>query len=233
MAKGSNDYSAPPQQKKMFKLFRPAYEQFANAAFNQAGQPNYGAPSAPTMPSATGIYSNIPMYDLPNAVQPTAQWYNSLSPEVMAGVWAPYQDASNQLLETLGASGQRGNARAGYSGAAGAALGSFAADASKNVGLQAWQMSQPGLMADYQSQLSRNMQGYTNLTNEAGMNYQNEANRLGQDYGAAMQAWNIPYGMMGAAQNITPTSAFTPGGSPTQSGMGMATQLGTGYLMGK
>lgn len=73
-----------------------------------------------------------------DVVQPTAQWYQNLSPEYMAGVWEPYNMGAQQMLENMGAQGVVGSGRGGYSGAASDALGRFYADASQQVGLDAW-----------------------------------------------------------------------------------------------
>jgi len=142
-----------------------------------------GQPSAPQMPSAEGVLTGTDMYkipemaqaspydvpdiykvnpyalatfgqlgsyDVPGAVLPSKDWYGSMSPEVMEGVWAPYQEGAEQMLEAFG-----GTAGAGISGAHAAAMGKYFADASKDVGLQAWQMSQPGMMAEWQAQVGR------------------------------------------------------------------------------
>jgi hypothetical protein len=63
----------------------------------------------------------------------------------MAGLNAPWNDARNQMFESLGQAGSLGSAGAGMSGAAGAALGEFESNRANQMGLQAWNMMQPGL----------------------------------------------------------------------------------------
>jgi hypothetical protein len=100
----------------------------------------------------TAALSGRPLWDTPGPVLPTQEWYQGIAPEVKAGIWAPYQEAAQQLGETFGSRGQQGSARGGPTGAYGAAMGSFAADASKDVGLQAWGMTSPQMM-EYRNQL--------------------------------------------------------------------------------
>lgn len=101
---------------------------------------------------------DLPGYDLADAsnLQPSQDWYNNLSPQVMAGLDAPYADARSQLLEDVQSKGMIGNQRGGYSGSTAAALGKFDADRAQQVGLQAWQMTQPGLQTAYGSEQDRN-----------------------------------------------------------------------------
>jgi hypothetical protein len=189
-----------------------AYNSYLNEYRNYMGNfqssspvTNLGAPQAPNMPSMTGLYSGVPLYNTPNAVMPTADWYNNLSPEVLQGAWAPYDYAANQLTEQLNSAGQGGNARGGYSGAAGAALGELYSRGAKDVGMQAWQMSQPGMMVDYATQLERNQLGYNNLINERYGNYQNEMNRINQNYNTNLMSWQMPYSLLGMTPQLLPT----------------------------
>lgn len=76
-------------------------------------------------------------------LMPTKQWFESLSPEVMQGVWAPHQDAMSQMGEQLGGMGVTGGSMA-------TAAGKLMSEAGRGVGQQAWQMSQPGMMMPYQ-----------------------------------------------------------------------------------
>lgn len=98
-----------------------------------------------------------PLWDVPGPVLPTQEWYQGIAPEVKAGIWAPYQEAAQQLGETFGSKGQQGSARGGPSGAYGAAMGSFAADASRDVGLQTWGMTSPQMM-EYRNQMLQGQQ---------------------------------------------------------------------------
>lgn len=167
-----------------------------------------GQPAAPYMPSMAGVLSDIPMYNIPTAVGPTEAWYGGLSPDVMAGVWAPYNEGAKQMLELMG-----GSTRGGYSGATGAALGKYFSDAATDVGLQAWNMSQPGLMANWQAELAANQMGYANLMQEGMTDYQNELARQQADYQSAMQAWQMPYSALGliGGSYSTPVVQQQPG----------------------
>jgi hypothetical protein len=120
---------------------------------------------------------------------PTQNWWGSLAPEVKAGLYAPYVEAGQGLMEMMGGRGQLGSARGGYSGAAGAALGELAGKAAQNVGLNAWQMTGPMAMNAWNANLTRNMNAYNTGQQE----------RLA-DYNTAMNVWNRPMqtlGMMG------------------------------------
>jgi hypothetical protein len=113
---------------------------------------------------------------------------------VMAGLNAPWNDARNQMFESLGQAGSLGSAGAGMSGAAGAALGEFESNRANQMGLQAWNMMQPGLMNQWQGQLGAN-QYLTGMQNAAeqqqyGTNYQNQLNQQQQDYGMSQNLWN-------------------------------------------
>ena len=140
-------------------------------------------PYHPGSPSARGIYTSQPMpevstyetpmqstygydpadpynvsgYDIADTtgLQPTSDWYGSISPEVMAGLNAPYDDARQQMFEQLGAMGQLGTMDA-LSGAGGAALGEFEANRARDIGLSAWQMMQPGMLQQFLSQTEAN-----------------------------------------------------------------------------
>ena len=186
-------------------------------------------PQAPGAPNMQGVLSGIPMYDIPQAPMPTADWYNSLSPEVMQGLWAPYDYGAQQLTEQLNSAGQAGSARGGYTGAAGAALGELYSRGAKDVGMSAWQMSQPGLFADYNAQLQQNMMGYGNLTQEAMGNYQNTLNQGQQNYQAQLMQYQLPYSMLGMTPQFMPTGVVQQGGGGF---LGGAAGAGMGALGG-
>jgi hypothetical protein len=233
MGKGSSGtkttYTSSPEQQQMYAALLPMIQGLSQQGVSQIGMPNYGAPSAPTMPSMTGVLSGVQQYQIPSteSMMPTQSWWNSLSPDVMAGVWAPYQQASQTMLEQLGGMGQAGSARGGATGAAGAALGQFSADAANKVGLQAWQMSQPAMQAGWQAQLGQNQQGYQNQLTEAQTNYANEVARQQADYGMAQQAWGFPFGMTGMMPGTYSQGVTTQPQSTNWMGM-----LGGGALGG-
>jgi hypothetical protein len=97
----------------------------------------------------------IPSYSIPSPefMMPYKGWMPSK--EVMAGVMEPYRETERQLMETLGAGGGLGSARGGFSGQGAAGLGKFWAEATPQIGLQAWQMTQPALQMAWQAQLGK------------------------------------------------------------------------------
>lgn len=225
-------YTSSPEQRAMYEALMPMISGMANQGAAQMGMPNYGAPSAPTAPSMTGVLSGIPQYQIPNvnSMMPTQDWWNSLSPDVMQGIWAPYQQASKGMLEQLGGMGQAGSARGGATGAAGAAMGQFSADAANKVGLQAWQMSQPAMQAGWNAQLAQNQQGYGNQLTEANTNYQNQLTQQQRDYQTAMQAWGLPFGLTGQIGG-----SYSQGVTTQPGGGGIGSMFGgmlTGGMMG-
>lgn len=217
------EYEQSPEQRQMYQQILPIVQRLSNSA--QTGQSLYNIPSAPqypTLPSASGVYSSVPQsqianYNIPSAssMMPTGDWYSNLSPEVMAGINAPWDDAQKQLQETMGAAGTSGSASAGYSGAAGAALGEFYADKANSVGLQAWNMVSPALQSEWGAQLGQNQwlaqqQTLQNaaargeLTQENMMNYQNSANQLLGNYDTGLQSWQQQIAMNQMPYSILP-----------------------------
>jgi hypothetical protein len=132
---GNNQPQFPQEIRDLWGLAQPMAERMGTAGLS--GQPLWNVPSMP---------------QVPGPVLPSQEWYSGIAPEVKAGLWAPYQEAGHQLTEVLGSQGQLGSARGGFSGAAGAALGSLAAKGAQNVGMQAWNMTAPQ-MGQYRDQL--------------------------------------------------------------------------------
>jgi hypothetical protein len=198
--------------------------------------PNLGAPSAPGLPSMQGVLSGVPMYDVPQqptydipdvrSMMPGATWWGDLDPSIKAGIRAPYEDASQQLAEQLGAKGMTGSGASPYSGQAQAGLGQFWADAAPAMAQQGWGMVAPALGAGWGAELSRNQFGLQNqwaanlqrnqLGYEQGIqenltDYQNQIKQLQSDYATSMQAWQMPYGMMGMTPQLLPTGILGSG----------------------
>ena len=121
-------------------------------------------------------------YDLPDAtmLQPTKDWYENLSPEVMEGIRAPYEDQGMQLMETMGFKGMGGSPRGGMSGSSGVAAGTFAEEASRNIGMQAWQMTAPGAQMQYGAELQRNMAPWQAAQAQASGTYPTPVYQQGQ-----------------------------------------------------
>jgi hypothetical protein len=88
---------------------------------------------------------------------------------------APYLEAEQQLLETLGAGGGLGSARGGFSGQGAAGLGRYWADAGQQYGRDLWGMIAPAQQAGWGAELQRGQQGW-----------QAELGRGQQDWGAQL-----------------------------------------------
>ena len=86
---------------------------------------------------------------------PTGQTMSSISPAVWSGIMQPYQKVESQLMETLGAGGQLGSARGGFSGEGAAGLGKYWADVAPGIGMQAWNMISPALQQGWGAGLQR------------------------------------------------------------------------------
>ena len=149
----------------------------------------------------SGVLTGQPMYDIPDPsmAMPTANWYGSLAPEVKAGLYAPYVEAGQGMMEAMGCRGQMGSASSGHTGAFGAALGNLAGKAAQNVGLNAWQMTSPMAMNAWQANLGRNMDAY-----QAG-----QQERLA-DYNTQMNVWNRPLAMTGMLGASLPQAYAQP-----------------------
>jgi hypothetical protein len=139
---GSSDtqYEWSDEQKNNYYMAQPWAQQQAGTAAGPI--PQMGAPPS--------------IYDIPSGqgLQPTSGWYDSIAPEVRQGLWEPWNDAANQMQMNMGGRGQLGSPGAGYSGAAGTGLGQLYADAGQQVGMQAWNMMQPGQQAMWQANLA-------------------------------------------------------------------------------
>lgn len=140
-------HSYSPYQEAAMQASMPAINRASGLASQGLGLYDVGpAPSAPT-------YNVVN----PEMMMPTQQWWNSLSPNVKSGLYAPYQEVGQQLIETLGGRGAVGSPRAGYSGAAGAALGELGSNAARDVGMQAWQMTSPAMQTYWNTLQQREM----------------------------------------------------------------------------
>ena len=228
-----------PEQKEIYAQFIPIMQKLAASA--QGGPAAYDIPqypTAPTAPSMQGVLSGTPQYQIPNIQQmmPSQQWYSDLSPEVMAGIRAPYEDASKQLTESLGYSA--GSPMAGASGVLGGSQAKFWEYAGRNMGQQAWNMTAPAMQQGWQAQLGQSQLGYQNLQQERTADYQNilaqqqagyagQQNMWTQQMQQAMLPYTIAPGLMGGTYSSPVVNQ--PGASP----MGGAIAGGTaGYFGG-
>lgn len=96
-------------------------------------------------------------YEVPDisSMMPTADWYNNIAPEVMAGIRAPYEAGSERLREQLNAIGGLGNQSTGVSGQGASGIGEYWAQATPQIGMSAWNMVSPALQAGWQADLSK------------------------------------------------------------------------------
>jgi hypothetical protein len=209
---GDVKYTQSKEQRRLLNAIMPMVQ-----GLGQYGQQRYFG-DAPQMgaPSMGGVLTSQPMYDIPDPsmAMPTANWWGSLSPNVKAGLYAPYVEAGQGLMEMMGSKGQMGSPMGGFSGAGGAALGELAGQAAQNVGLDAWKMTAPMAMAGWNANLARNQMGYQ----------QGQQERLA-DYQTSMDVWNRPMSLMGMAGLGMP-QGYT---DPSSGGMG---GLMAGGLMG-
>lgn len=193
----SVDYEWSNQQKEMYEQSWPFMQGLTKYGGQQMGQPMMGAPMMGAPPSP---------YDIPSGqnLMPTQGWYDNISSEVKQGLWEPWNDAANQLQMNMGQQGQLGSPRGGYSGAAGTALGQMYADAGKNVGMQAWNMTQPGNQAMWQANLGRNQAGY-----------QADMGQYQQNYNTELEAWRKPFDIIpNIAMGTQPTGLVNQQGNP-------------------
>jgi len=220
----SISYSDASGQQDLRKALIPVLRGIGGYGAENAQMPNLG------VPQLSGELSNIPLYDIPqyNTPQPTSGWFNSMSPEIMQGLYEPYNEAGRQMLELMGSRGQVGSAGSGYTGASGALLGELASQAGQQVGLNAWNMMAPYQMTANQglfnANLQRNMMPYQAQQQEALLNF----NNLNSAWGLPYQTMNTlyPYGI--------PGGIVQSGGSNPLSGMlsGMISGAGAGAAAG-
>ena len=171
-------YKTPKEAQQMLSAIMPMVQGLGQYGTERyfGGAPQLGAPSMSGVLTGQQMYDipgyNVGSYSTPNynvgsyrtadptQAMPTSAWYNSLAPEVKAGLYAPYAEAGQGLMEAMGARGQAGGASTPYTGALGAGLGRIASEAAQNVGLNAWQMTSPALMAGMQAENQRNRDVY-------------------------------------------------------------------------
>lgn len=235
MGKGSSGtkttYTSSPEQSAVYSALLPLLSGLSNQGVSQLGQANYGAPAAPTAPSMSGVLTGVPSYNIPsvNSMMPSTDWYNSISPEVKAGVWAPYEEGGNMLQEKLGSIGGLGNQRGGVSGEAAAGLGKYYSNATTQAANQLWGMSQPAMQAGWNAQLAQNQGTYNLGLTEAQTNYTNQLNQQQQDYGMSQTAWGLPWALTGMMPSTYSQGITT---QPSSGTGGMFSGMLTGGLMG-
>ena len=257
------EYTQSPEQRQVLQATLPMLQGLGQYGMERyfSGAPNMGAPSM------QGVLTSTPMYDIPTGydipgrtiggygitdptgAMPTADWWGSLSPNVKAGLYAPYVEAGQGLLEAMGSKGQLGSPTGGYSGSTGVALGELAGQAAKNVGLNAWQMTSPALMATlgasnvrnrdiwsaqtgagrdiWQADLARSMGMWGEDLARNRLGYQQRIQESLGDYGTAMDVWQRPFQAMGMMPAGMPQGYIQGGG-----GGGLGSMLGGGLMGG-
>jgi hypothetical protein len=235
MGKGSSGtkttYTSSWEQKQIAQALLPMIQGMAQQGVNQQGMEGMGIPNAPTASSMSGVLSGVSPYNIPSIqnMMPTKSWYNSMSPEVKAGVWAPYQEGASALQEQLGSIGGLGNQRGGVSGAGAAGLGNYYAKATPQAAMSLWNMSQPAMQQGWNAQLQQNIGSYQNQLTENQMNYQNQFNQQQQDYGMQKTAWGLPWALTGMMPSTYSQGITTQPSSPWG---GMMGGMLTGGMMG-
>jgi hypothetical protein len=167
---GSTTYAQSPEAQQMMQLMMPAVGRIGEAG--GSGGTLWDVPNAPGVTPA-------PM--------PNQGWFGGLDSNIMSGLWEPYKQGSQMLMEQLGPQ----SARAGISGSGAAGLGKFWEQAGRNVGQQAWNMINPNAMAQWQ------------------MGNQNAMQQWAQNLYARQAPYSMIPGMAGGAM---PTPMMTPGG---------------------
>lgn len=188
---GSTQYVQSPEARKMLRKMMPAVSKIGQAG--KEGTPLWDVPDTPGVSAMPGI-SSAPM--------PTQGWFSGLDENIKAGMMEPYQEASQQLMEQMGAAGMGGSARGGISGNAAAGLGRFWEDAATGMGQQAWGMINPNAMAQWQMQNTMQMEPWR-------MENQNAMQAWAQDIAARQSPYSIIPGMAGGAM---PTPVMQQGG---------------------
>lgn len=142
---------------------------------------------------------------------PTQGYYDNMPREMKAAMWEPYNEGANQLKEQMGYTGTLGSPRAGYSGAMGAALGEYYADATNDIALNAWNMGSGYRNAYYNAQ----MFPYTSALGALGGTYGNAVVDPGtmNNTGASVASGMIGGGLTGYQIGATYGSAGGPYGA--------------------
>lgn len=99
------------------------------------------------------------LFEAPQAPMPTSGWYNNIAPEVMKGLWEPYNDSAKQMAEMLNMQGSLGGGGQ-YTGNAMGNFGDFYSKAGTQIGTQAWNLMSPGMNQNYNVELQQKMMPY-------------------------------------------------------------------------
>lgn len=204
---GSTEYVQSPEARQIMEMMMPTIQRIAQA----------GAPGAPTPLWETAMPSGAMGYDVPSpygipdttGMMPTAATMGAISPEVKAGVMAPYKEAEQQLMETLGAGNILGSARGGFSGAGATGLGRYWADAAPEYTKSLWDMVAPAQQAGWGAELQRSQQGWG-----AGLAQNIFGSQMaGQQWQAGLQEKQFPFTVIPAMMGESmPSPVVSQGG---------------------
>jgi hypothetical protein len=154
------------------------------------------------------------LYNIPQSMYPTKDWWKNLSPEIKSGINAPVMDMAKQMGEQFGSQGQMGSSMTGPSGAFGNALGEAVGRTwGPQSAMTGWNMMQPSAQAELQNQ-------------------QAPWNMMSAFLGQGSQLTPQPV----VSQNSNPMASAASGalaGSAIMPGWGTALGAGMGYLGGK
>jgi len=176
--------------------------------------------SIPMTTPTTPIGPAPPLYDIPHP----AGAVSAVSPLVSPGLWKPYQQAEERLMDIYQSRGQLGAPGAGLSGAAAAGLGEFYQQAAKDIGLQTYQMGMPL----WQAQLQRETMPWQMLPGLLGGAYPTGiAQDSGFNFGGALGG-----GLTGAGMGYLLSGGLGAGaGAATAAGAAAAPATGGASLL--
>ena len=182
-------------------------------------------------PPAAPALQDIPMYDIPStqSIMPTQDWWGGISPEVKEGLWAPWNESAQQMMEIMGAEGTLGSARGGYAGTGERALGELYSRAGKDVGMQAWKMTAPGAMMGWGEELAQAKTPYQLTVGQKERDYANQMRQWGMEQESIQFPYKVLPGLMGGTYSqgvTTPEGGFNVGGAAMGAGaMGLGASM--------
>ena len=183
-------YTASPEQRALYSAMYPAFTEVIGKV--RAGRPLWEVPGMPEPPAP---------------ILPTEDLLSRISPEVKAGIYYPYREVERYLRETLGAHGQLGSARGGFSGMGASALGKYWGSVAPQIGLQEWGMVYPE-QSRYAQQL-----------------YSGRLQRRAEQLAAVQAPYSVAPAFLGGAAQLTPSGIVSPVGTTSSA-------LGAGLMSG-
>ena len=177
------DYQQSPEQRQVYQNVMPLVMAMARNA--QSGTPAWQIPQMPDIPEMPSAYQGI------ERAMPTSAWWNSISPDIKQAAWQPYEDMTDNLMESLGYGGSVGSPSGGFSGAAGEALGrEVVSRAATQIPAQLWNMTGPQMQQAWQ-------QDYGTEKGRVLAGYESEAQRRQEQLRAISYPWQTLPGLLG------------------------------------